>query len=84
MINDITSWDRLLYNKAVELFDRKASLLGRQRIAEELNAFREVQKELGSACDSAGLQPLCRWYALEDAEFFPMINSKGYSVPVPL
>jgi hypothetical protein len=57
---------------------------GTERLLEERAAFNEIQRELGAVCGGAALQPLCRWYALEDAEFFPLINSLGYALPVDL
>ncbi len=50
----------------------------------ELATFRGIQNELTSACNTHPDEPACKWYALEDLEFFALINKEGYPEgPVP-
>ncbi len=52
--------------------------------ASELATFQSIQSELTSACSTHPDEPACKWYALEDLEFFALINKEGYpEAPVP-
>ena len=62
------------------VFARFKAVLAEQdsMFASELATFRGIQSELTSACNTHPDEPACKWYALEDLEFFALINKEGY------
>lgn len=77
-IANITKLDLKLYQAAERRLDE---LIAQEdsSFQEELQAFRELQKSIGEVCKANPEHVFCRWYQLEDLDFFGIISEAGYT-----
>jgi hypothetical protein len=51
---------------------------------EQLEGFQKVQAALNDVCKKNTQMAICRWYWLEEMDFFHMIGPKGWTQALPI
>eukprot|EP00929_Paragymnodinium_shiwhaense_P071442 TRINITY_DN36314_c0_g1_i2.p1 TRINITY_DN36314_c0_g1~~TRINITY_DN36314_c0_g1_i2.p1 ORF type:complete len:479 (-),score=106.81 TRINITY_DN36314_c0_g1_i2:514-1950(-) len=68
-IREWTRLDKIIYDAAMEHFERKLVALPKDYVEKQVQEAKRQEKLVSQFCDAYSLTPVCRWYALTDLQY---------------